>query len=154
DRVISSGAWRKRVSSWLFDETLPLWSTAGIDRVHGGFHEGLSFEAEPIAKPKRMRTMARQVYAFAVAKGRGWTGPADEIIAHGLAFMTSRGRTDRGGFVRALNADGSVADPVEDAYDHSCVLLALAEAHRVGNSDALPLAREIFAFIDKHLEDD
>jgi mannose-1-phosphate guanylyltransferase/mannose-6-phosphate isomerase len=154
DRVISSGAWRKRVSSWLFDETLPLWSTAGIDRVHGGFHEALSFEAEPLPKPKRMRTMARQVYAFAVAKGRGWTGPADEIIAHGLAFMTAKGRTDRGGFVRSLNADGSVADPVEDAYDHSCVLLALAEAHRVGNPDALPLARETFAFLDKHLEDD
>ena len=26
-------------------------------------------------KPKRMRTMARQVYAFAVAKARGWDGP-------------------------------------------------------------------------------
>ena len=154
DRVIASGAWRKRVSHWLFDETLPLWSTVGIDRVYGGFHEALSFDGVPLAKPKRMRTMARQVYAFAVAKARGWTGPADEIIAHGLAFVTAKGRTDRGGFVRTLNSDGSVADPVEDAYDHSCLLLALAEAHRVGNPDALGLAREIFDFLDKHLEDD
>jgi mannose-1-phosphate guanylyltransferase/mannose-6-phosphate isomerase len=153
DRVIASGAWRRRVSHWLFEETLPLWSTAGIDRVHGGFHEALSFEAEPILKPKRMRTMARQVYAFAVAKARGWDGPADEIIAHGLAFMAGKGRTDRGGFVRTLSADGSVLDPAEDAYDHSCVLLALAEAHRVGNPDALALARETFAFLDAHLED-
>jgi mannose-1-phosphate guanylyltransferase/mannose-6-phosphate isomerase len=154
DRVIASGAWRKRVSHWLFDETLPLWSTVGIDRVHGGFHEALSFDGVPLPRRKRLRTMARQVYAFAVAKARGWTGPADEIIAHGLAFMTAKGRTHRGGFVRTLNADGSVADPVEDAYDHSCLLLALAEAHRVGNPDALALARETFDFIDKHLEDD
>ena len=77
----------------------------------------------PLKKPKRMRTMARQVYAFAVAKARGWDGPADELIAHGLAFMAGKGRTERGGWVRTLNVDGSVADPAEDAYDHSCVLL-------------------------------
>lgn len=153
DRVIASGAWRKRVGHWLFEETLPLWSTRGVDRVHGGFHEALSFEAEPLGKPKRMRTQARQVYAFAVAKARGWGGPADEIIAHGLDFMAGKGRTDRGGWVRTLNADGSVLDPAEDAYDHSCVLLALAEAHRVGNPDAFGLARETFGFIDAHLED-
>jgi mannose-1-phosphate guanylyltransferase/mannose-6-phosphate isomerase len=153
DRVIASGAWRKRVAHWLFEETLPLWSTAGVDHVKGGFHEALAFDGTPLGKPKRMRTMARQIYAFAVAKARGWDGPADELIAHGLAFITARGRTARGGFVRALNADGSVADPVEDAYDHSCVLLALAEAHRVGDGNAIGLARETFAFLDRHLED-
>ena len=153
DRVIASGAWRKRVSHWLFDETLPLWSTKGVDRVHGGFHEVLAFDGSPIHKPKRMRTMARQVYAFAVAKTRGWDGPADEIIAHGLEFMAGKGRTERGGWVRALDSDGAVLDPAEDAYDHSCVLLALAEAHRVGNPDALTFARETFDFLDAHLED-
>jgi len=153
DRVIAGGAWRKRVGHWLFEETLPLWSDAGVDRVHGGFHEALSFDGSPLKKPKRMRTMARQVYAFAVAKARGWDGPADELIAHGLAFMAGKGRTTRGGWVRTLNVDGSVADPVEDAYDHSCVLLALAEAHRVGHPDAQKLARETFRFLDSHLED-
>ena len=44
DRVIAGGAWRKRVGHWLFEETLPLWSTVGVDRVHGGFHEALSFD--------------------------------------------------------------------------------------------------------------
>ena len=40
--------------------------------------------AVPLKKPKRMRTMARQVYAFAVAKARGWDGPADRLISHGI----------------------------------------------------------------------
>ena len=53
-----------------------------------------------------------------------------------------------------MNVDGSVADPAEDAYDHSCVLLGAGQAHRVGNPDALALARETFAFLDAHLEDD
>ncbi|TJV02272.1 MAG: mannose-1-phosphate guanylyltransferase, partial [Mesorhizobium sp.] len=63
------------------------------------------------------------------------------------------GRTDNGGWVRTLNVDGTVADAAEDAYDHSCVLLALAHAHMVGNPDALRLAAETFSFLDAHLED-
>jgi mannose-1-phosphate guanylyltransferase/mannose-6-phosphate isomerase len=154
DRVLLSGAWRKRVHHWLFEETLPLWSTAGVDHRLGGFHEALGFDGTPLVKPKRMRTMARQVYAFAVAKARGWDGPADALIAHGLAFMSGNGRTERGGWVRTMNVDGSVADPTEDAYDHSCVLLALAYAHMCGNPDALRLGEETFAFLDAHLEDE
>lgn len=153
DRVLEGGAWRKRVGHWLFDETLPLWSSAGVDDRHGGFHEALGFDGAPLPKPKRMRTIARQVYAFAVAKERGWAGPADRLIAHGLGFMASKGRTDQGGWVRTLNVDGSVADPVEDAYDHACVLLALAHAHRAGHPEALRLGQETFRFLDDHMED-
>ncbi|MBX3581252.1 MAG: AGE family epimerase/isomerase [Rhizobiaceae bacterium] len=153
DRVLVSGAWRRRVHHWLFDETLPLWSSKGVDDVHGGFHEVLGFDGLPKSRPKRMRTMARQVYAFAVAGARGWDGPSDRLIAHGLAFMARAGRTDRGGWVRTLSVDGSVLDPVEDAYDQSCVLLALAWAHLCGNEDARRLGEETFAFLDRHLED-
>ncbi|MDG4879460.1 mannose-1-phosphate guanylyltransferase/mannose-6-phosphate isomerase [Mesorhizobium sp. WSM4935] len=153
DRGIISGAWRRRVEHWLFEETLPLWSTAGVDDVYGGFHEALGFDARPLGKPKRMRTMARQIYAFAVAKERGWAGPADSLIDHGIGFLAKYGRTDRGGWARTLNCNGSVADPAEDAYDHSCMLLALAHAHRCGHRDALRLAQETFRFIDTHLED-
>ncbi len=153
DRAIVSGGWVKRVGHWLFDETLPLWSTIGVDEVYGGYHEALGFDGRPMSKPKRMRTMARQIYAFAVAKERGWTGPADDVIEHGIDFIVRNGRTPRGGFVRTLNVDGSVLDPVEDAYDHSCVLLALAHAHKSGNRRALALGEETFAFIDAHLED-
>ena len=88
-----------------------------------------------------------------MAKQRGWDGPADRLIAHGIDFMAMKGRSDRGGFVRTLNFDGSVADPTEDIYDHSCVLLALAHAHICGNPDALRFGAETFAFLDEHLAD-
>jgi mannose-1-phosphate guanylyltransferase/mannose-6-phosphate isomerase len=153
DRVLVSGAWRQRVHHWLFEETLPLWSTAGVDERYGGFFEALGFDGLPLMKPKRMRTMARQVYAFAVAKARGWDGPADRLIAHGIDFMVRNGRTESGGWVRTLNVDGSVADAAEDAYDHSFVLLALAHAHLTGHPDALRLGEETFVFLDAHLED-
>jgi mannose-1-phosphate guanylyltransferase/mannose-6-phosphate isomerase len=153
DRVIANGAWLPRVRHWLFEEALPLWSTAAIDTRHGGYYEAMGFDRLPIPKPKRMRTMARQIFAFSVAKAYGWDGPADQLIAHGIDFIVAKGRTDKGGWVRTLNVDGSVADATEDAYDHACVLLALAHAHKVGNPKALALGEETFAFLDDALED-
>jgi mannose/cellobiose epimerase-like protein (N-acyl-D-glucosamine 2-epimerase family) len=138
----------------LFDEALPLWSVAGVDERHGGFFEALAFDGSPLQKPKRMRTMARQIYAFAVAGQRGWDGPAEALIDHGIRFMAGKGRTGRGGFVRALGAEGGIADPAEDAYDHACILLALAHAHLAGHAGALQLGQETMAFLDRHLEDD
>lgn len=152
DRLPQVGAYGNRVRHWLFNETLPLWSTVGVDLRHGGFHEALSFDALPVNKTKRMRTMARQIYAFAVAKEMGWDGPAQDLIEHGLSFIT-KGRTDRGGWAKTFNPDGSVLDASEDTYDQSFVLLALAHAHKAGHPQALALATETFAFIDEHLAD-
>ncbi len=102
----------------------------------------MSFDATPINKTKRMRTMARQIYAFAIAHEMGWDGPAHALIDHGIDFITANGRTDRGGWVRTFNPDGSVLDPAEDAYDQSFVLLALAHAHKAGHRRRWRLARK------------
>ncbi|MCO5162789.1 MAG: AGE family epimerase/isomerase [Mesorhizobium sp.] len=153
DRVIANGAWLPRVRHWLFEEALPLWSTAAIDERHGGYYEAMGFDRLPILRPKRMRTMARQIFAFSVAKTHGWDGPAERLIAHGVDFIATRGRTVDGGWVRTLDVDGTVLDATEDAYDHACVLLALAHAHRAGNPHALALGEATFAFLDDRLED-
>ncbi len=153
DRVLEEGAFVERVRHWLFSETLPLWSKAGVDHVYGGFHERLTFEGNAVSAPKRMRTMARQIYAFSMAHRQGWDGPAEALIDHGIRFIAERGRTARGGWVRAFNPDGSVLDPVEDAYDHAFVLLAMAHAHASGHPQALALGEETFAFLEEHLED-
>ncbi|MGH6763036.1 MAG: AGE family epimerase/isomerase [Phyllobacterium sp.] len=153
DRMPHGGASVDRIRHWLFKESLPLWSTAGVDERHGGFHEALSFDAVPLAKPKRTRTMARQIYSFAMAKRLGWDGLADDLIDHGIRFLNEKGRTVKGGWVRTLNVDGSVHDPVEDTYDQAFVLLAMAHAHRAGHKDAMALGTETFAFIDQHLSE-
>lgn len=147
------GAWVERVMHWFFEETLPLWSAVGVDEANGGFYEALSLEGRPLSRPKRMRTMARQIYAFAVAKERGWTGPADDLIDHGISFIVKHGRSRNGGWVRVLEVDGTVADPVEDIYDHSCVLLALAHACRCGHPAAGKLGAETFEFVNTFLEE-
>lgn len=148
------GYWRRRVRHWLFEEAMPLWASIGVDERHGGFHEAVGFDTRSLGKPKRMRTMARQVYAYARAGRCGWEGLAGPLVDHGLAFMAGHGRTQGGGWARTLDVDGAVIDAAEDSYDHACVLLALAEAHRSGHPDALSLGLETFAFLDAHLRVD
>ena len=151
DRMPDAGAHVKRIRHWLFEETLPLWSTAGVDTINGGFHEALTFHTEPVPRPKRMRTMGRQIYAFGVAHEMGWKGPSLDLIDHGICFIEKHGRSVSGGWVRTLSVDGSVLDGVEDSYDHASILLALAYAQKAGHPRALGLGQETFAFLDRHL---
>lgn len=151
DRPPSAGAHKSRVQSWLFAETLPLWSEQGVD-ARGGFHEVLGFDGRPLHNDKRMRTQARQVYAFAAAGQRGWQGPYRRLIRHGLDFI-EKGRTKRGGFITSFTADGEIKDTTEDLYDQSFVLLALAHAHAAGESRARAMAEDSFAFLDTYLQD-
>ncbi|TKT81192.1 AGE family epimerase/isomerase [Aquamicrobium sp. LC103] len=141
------GAFRERVRHWLFEQALPRWAHEGVDRDFGGFHEALNFDGAPVPLPKRMRTTARQIYSFALAATHGWAGPASEIISQGLEFATRRGRRPGGGWARTLRADGTVLDATEDAYDHACMLLALAQAHLAGHPDALALGGKTFDFM-------
>jgi mannose-1-phosphate guanylyltransferase/mannose-6-phosphate isomerase len=151
DLMPEPGAHAKRVRHWLFEETMPLWSTKGVDLVKGGFHEALSFQGEPVARPKRLRTIARQLYAFAVAGQMGWDGDAVGLVAHGVDFLKSAPRAANGGWPRAIDAQGKIADPAEDLYDHACILLAAAHAHKMKNKDAHALGAEAWNFVETHL---
>ncbi|EJF90392.1 AGE family epimerase/isomerase [Bartonella tamiae] len=150
DKMPQSGAYIPRVEHWLFEETLPLWSTRGVDEM-GGFHEALSFDGLPILREKRMRTMARQIYAFAMAGQMGWDGPYQDLIDHGIHFISRHGQLENGGFASHLSRNGEVINATQESYDQSCVLLALAHAHHIGHAKALPLAMEIFSFLDHFL---
>ena len=152
DRMPIAGSYSARVEHWLFDETLPLWSTRGVDDK-GGFYEALGLDGLPIIGERRMRTMARQIYAFAIAGEMGWKGPAHQLIDHGLDFILKHGQTENGGWASSFDASGNILDPIEDLYDQAFVLLALAHAHKAGHKQALPAAITTFAFLDEYLSD-
>ena len=65
--------------------------------------------------------MARQIYAFAVAKERGWTGPADRLVSHGIDFISKHGRSDKGAAFMCL-------DEAEREYDARSPFKAAARA--------------------------
>ena len=140
---------------WATDAALPLWGTAGFDFEHGRFEERLTFRAGRLPDvPIRLVSQARQIYAYALAAKRGWYPDAAMLVEQAYSSMVRdyHGRDDRGGWVFSIGRNGGVADRRRDLYAHAFVLLAIASyVQATGKRQALALADETLAFIDRHL---
>ena len=62
---------QEQLLRWLIDDACPLWSTQGVDRVQGGFHERLDGTL-PLDESRRARVQPRQVSALSNAAALGW----------------------------------------------------------------------------------
>lgn len=113
--------------SWLHDDALPLWWSAGADKVKGGFHELLDLQGVPVASDRRFRVQPRQVYCYAAAGLAGWPGPWRESADHGIEYFESRYRLDAGHFAALVSADGVVINQQFDLYNQAFALLAYAQ---------------------------
>ena len=129
-------ATQKRLLNWLLDEACPLWSTHGVDRVHGGFHERLS-GTQGLPEPRRARVQPRQVSSFAQAALLGWKGDAAALATHGLDYFRKYYRRPDGLYRTLIGPDGASLDERALLYDQAFALLGLAEAQRVIPSTAL-----------------
>lgn len=112
---------------WLRDRALPLWAAQGVDRTHGGFFEKLNADGTPADLPRRARVLGRQIYVFSRAPALGWTGPATDIVNHGLDALPAFLRPDGLAHYR-LDAKGQPLDDRPDLYDQAFVLFGLAHA--------------------------
>lgn len=142
--------------SWLFDGALKLWADAGVDRLHGGFHERLDAAGRPVpGDAKRIVVQMRQTYVFSHAAFLTGDAALLEVARHGWTFWNRNGWHPRtGGWVHALNDDGSVADGRRDAYDHAFALFCCAwYARATGETAPLDLANRTAEWMDEHLGD-
>jgi mannose-1-phosphate guanylyltransferase/mannose-6-phosphate isomerase len=127
----SLAALRDELTLWLRTSALPLWWTAGADHVRGGFHEQLDDRAAPVAKARRARVQARQVYSYALAHELGWPGPWRQAADHGLDYLLRHYRRDDGLFRASVEPSGAPADETAPLYDQAFVLFALAAVARI-----------------------
>ena len=140
---------------WAIDEALPLWATAGFDAEHGRFEERLTLAGGRLPDvPLRLMSQARQIHAYALAARRGWHADAIALVERAFASMVRdyHGRDDREGWIFSIRRDGTVADTRRDLYTHAFVLLAIASyVEATGRREALALADETLAFIERHM---
>ena len=140
--------------AWATDLALPLWATSGFDFEHGRFEERLTLRAARLPDvPIRLLSQARQIYAYALAARRGWHSGAAVLVEQAYASMVrDYRRPDGEGWIFSIRRDGAVTDPRRDFYAHTFVLLAIASyVQATGKRQALALADETLAFIDRHL---
>ncbi len=115
-----------RVRAWLFEQAFPFWADAGSSGP-AAFHETLALDGGPADNPaRRVRVIARQVYAFSHAAILGWDGPALERAQAGAEALVARAwQGPDKGWARLLDRDGAVLDGRADLYDFAFVLFAL-----------------------------
>ena len=138
--------------TWMVDDALPVWATAGRDAAGFGFQEHLTLDGLPAGVPfKRMRVQARQIYVFSHAHHLGLVGGID-AAADALRFITAEGMRPDGAWVRTLGRRGGVLDPAVDLYDVAFVLLALAWfARATGDPAPLHQARHTLHWVRSHM---
>lgn len=119
---------RDLLVAWVRDHAYPLWWEQGYDHARGGFHEKLDQTGHAVDAPRRARVQPRQIYAYAIAPGLGWTGPADAIVEQALSVYLARYRREDGLFRTLVAADGSVLDDNVDLYDQAFALFGLCHA--------------------------
>ncbi len=130
---------RDRLLEWLTGAAYPLWSTRGLDLVHGGFHESLTLKGMPSDAPRRGRVQPRQIFAFSKAQRFGWSGDAFHAVSHGLTYFLTRYRRTDGLFRTLVAPDGSPLDHNAVLYDQAFAMLAFSAASPVlGPSFDLP----------------
>ena len=131
------------LNAWLLDKALPLWSTVGLDKVRGGFHEMISQSGEAVAANRRARVAGRQVYVYATAARSGLPGPWRAAAEHGLDFIVTRFLQPDGMMRCLLSPQGEPLEADLMLYDQAFCLFALAAAAGCGLDPDAQLERAL-----------
>lgn len=132
------------MQSWLLGDALQFWRTHGADRL--GFHERLNFDGVPKNTNKRLRTMARQTWAFSqLAK---YDSSIHSLVSHGLEFLTSC-MNSKTKLPSLYDPDGRAIESPELLYDYATVLRAAASCLRHDPKISRELAQTVFDQLDK-----
>ncbi len=138
---------------WLKSAAWPRWLADGVDRERGSFRETLALDGSGCrADYRRLRVVARQIFAFSHAHTAGVPGAA-AAVHMGLRFLDNHAAHEDGGYAWRFDLDHRVQDQTRDLYDHAFVLLALASAAQVVPADTLrPQAEALSAWITTAFE--
>ncbi|MEN3167622.1 AGE family epimerase/isomerase [Gluconobacter sp. OJB] len=138
-------------TDWMVQKALPLWSTAGYDRIKRLYHERLAFDATPIAvSDLRLMVQARQIATFCRASLDGVFNASQDALTCLAEVETRYWRSDdQPGWVFALGSDGYPSITTRDLYAHAFILFAYAWSYRLsGNPKLLKTVNETITEIE------
>lgn len=113
-----------RLTAWLRQAALPVWSSLGQDE-NGGFEEVLALDGRRVATSRRARVQARQLQVYAEAGRQGWEGPWRTVTAKGLERLNAVSLRPDGQMRTLLNSDGAPLDETAMIYDQAFLIFAL-----------------------------
>ncbi len=132
---------------WLFEDALPLWASAGVNVVTGGFGDAIGWNGAAIDGPLRARVQARQVYVYATAGRLGWPGSWRSVMQGGQDFIARSFLRPDGLYRTRIARDGTVVDETAVLYDQAFFLFAAAAAAQADPDQAGRLAADALAHL-------
>lgn len=155
ERLLIAAAMEKSVRKELLDP----WYPKSIDTVYGGFTTAYTYDFKPAANQDKMVvTQARHTWVNAKAS-EIYTEPYFKKGAkHGFEFLKEKmWDKEYGGFYTLTDQQGNVKQQgvaAKEAYGNAFGIYALAAYyHASGDTSALALAKEAFAWLEKHSHD-
>lgn len=125
-----------RLTSWLRQAALPVWSSLGQDQ-NGGFEEVLALDGRRIATPRRARVQARQLQVYAEAGLQGWQGPWRAVVEASMERLENVYLRADGQMRTRLGPDGEALDETAMVYDQAFLMFALARVFAKASDSAL-----------------
>lgn len=112
-----------RLKGWLHLTALPLWRSNAFD-AERGFAESLDLNGEATRVHRRSRVQPRQIYCFAEAGVRGWSGDWSNPVQSGLAYFDQVYRLPNGFYGALATFEGRLIDESFDLYNQAFAILA------------------------------
>lgn len=146
----------ERLPTWINEDALPYWASAGINPKTGAVYEQLLFNGQPdINVNQRTRVQARQIVVFSIAQQQGWLTNSLPLANNIVAFMKTHGKISPSiaGYAQCLTPDNKILEPKLDTYDFAFYLLACF--HRFNayqDTSALDEANQLLAYIECHFK--
>jgi len=139
-------------------ELLDIWYPKSMDSLYGGFITTFTYKFEPTGEQDKMIvTQARHVWSNALAS-RLYPGIAyyKKCAAQGFSFLKDKmwDKTN-GGFYSLVDRKGNVKDSdAKTTYGNAFGIYASAAWYQAsGDKNALQLAKDGFAWLEKHVHD-
>ena len=143
----------RSAESWLKNSAIPLWCDNGRDLVSGGVVEHLSDQGDPIqGEDKRLRVLARQIYAVSHAMVAGITTDQSTFLEGCFETLITSGWREEGGWVHKFPGSCGIGDSSPEGCDHAFVLLGLSWMYRAtGNPECLEWIKKTQDYLDHFL---
>lgn len=114
----------ERLSSWLHNDALPLWLSAGVDAPNSGFFERIGQDGVATdADNRRSRVHPRQIYCFAKAGAMGWQGEWKQTVEAGIEYYDRVYRREDGFYGSLAGQSGKMIDHTFDLYNQAFSVL-------------------------------
>ncbi|WP_165222071.1 AGE family epimerase/isomerase [Affinirhizobium pseudoryzae] len=117
--------------TWLHEQAFPLWQINGFRGQDGGFVETIDLAGSPTNSHRRGRIHPRQIYCFAEAGSRGWSGNWQPLVIEGLQYFDRVYRRSDGFYGALASAEGELVDASFDLYNQAFAILAFCYTAKV-----------------------